>query len=379
MQELGRTAGRLLSRVPGLARPLGLARSGTTFAAAADRCHARLLPQENHPLPLALRPFFDRHRTELGTAYDGVSLALKATVSVLGVDDATLFMATGTLHANRTGQLMAADRVDQLLGRQIPALPGGTIHIPGPVMSLAGTPRGGSHYFHFLFDGFRGALQALRSCPDLRHMTLVTREALAPHQVSALAYLARRYPGLSIRALPARARVTCDALVVVDRQAAARVQYFAGCDDLEELAAAYRASYGLGRAVPRRRLYLSRAGVRLRGLDNEHEVATALTARGFQIIRPEALPHHAQVELFGAAAMVVGTSGAGFANLLFCPPGTRVVETCPGDLQYPYFAGLALQLGQHYAAVDGSPAGRRERYRLDVAALALALDELSAR
>lgn len=376
VQELGRAGGRLLGRVPGIAGPLGLARSGATFGAAADRSYARICHRDGHRLPVALRPFFHRHRSELGPAYDGTSLALDATVSVLGIRDATIFMATGTLHANRTGQLLVPDRVDHLLGRQLPALHGRSAHIAGPVMPMVGTPRGGSHYFHFLFDNLRSALQALRGCPELRRMTLVTRETLAPHQTAGFAYLARRYPELSIQSLPARARVTCDELVVVDRRVDARIQHFAGREDLEELAAAYRTSYGLGAAAPTRRLYLSRAGVRLRQLGNEDEVAAALAARGFEIIRPETLPHDAQVELFGTAAMVVGTSGAGFANLLFCAPGTRVVETCPHDLQYPYFAGLALQMGQQYAQVDGSAAGLRERYDLDVAALCATLDTL---
>lgn len=46
---------------------------------------------------------------------------------------------------------------------------------------------------------------------------------------------------------------------------------------------------------------------------------------GFQVVSPESLSFSEQVELFYDADVIVGISGAAFANLVFCRPGTRIV------------------------------------------------------
>ncbi len=74
------------------------------------------------------------------------------------------------------------------------------------------------------------------------------------------------------------------------------------------------------------RLYLSRRKSRRRRLANEDAVESLVVEFGFQIIRPEELSFADQVRLFSQAAVVCAPHGAGFANLVFAPPGTRVLE-----------------------------------------------------
>lgn len=59
---------------------------------------------------------------------------------------------------------------------------------------------------------------------------------------------------------------------------------------------------------------------------NEAEFANALAERGFRIIEPETLPFVEQMATFAAAAMVVGPSGSGMFNCIFCPRGTTIVD-----------------------------------------------------
>ena len=54
------------------------------------------------------------------------------------------------------------------------------------------------------------------------------------------------------------------------------------------------------------------------------------------------------------AGAVVGLHGAGFANMVFCPPGTRVVEFQPEPVA-PWFARLAAACGHHHLAVPVTP------------------------
>jgi capsular polysaccharide biosynthesis protein len=82
---------------------------------------------------------------------------------------------------------------------------------------------------------------------------------------------------------------------------------------------------------PRRRLYISRAAARFRRLLNEDELFSQLQEFGFERIHCEALTAREQRELFRAAELIIGPHGAALTNLVFCEPGTRIVELFPPD------------------------------------------------
>lgn len=113
------------------------------------------------------------------------------------------------------------------------------------------------------------------------------------------------------------------------------------------------------RAEPRRRLYLSRAGTNRRRVQNEEAVVAALAPLGFESVRPETLSVREQVELFSQASSIVGSSGAAFTNMLFTPPGARVVVlqnqhlvAGGGDL---YFDALAAACGHAATTIGCTP------------------------
>jgi capsular polysaccharide biosynthesis protein len=76
----------------------------------------------------------------------------------------------------------------------------------------------------------------------------------------------------------------------------------------------------------RRRLFISRAACATRHILNEPELRAALEPLDFEFIRLETLDAYTQGRLFAEAAMVVGAHGSGLANVVFCGPGTVVVE-----------------------------------------------------
>ena len=73
-------------------------------------------------------------------------------------------------------------------------------------------------------------------------------------------------------------------------------------------------------------LYISRRDSPARQVENEDEVTACLEPYGFQIVTLSGMSVAAQAALFGSARVVTGPHGAGFANLLFCNPGTAVLE-----------------------------------------------------
>lgn len=55
-------------------------------------------------------------------------------------------------------------------------------------------------------------------------------------------------------------------------------------------------------------------------------------------------------EVFGSARAILGFHGAAFANMVFCPPGTTVVEVFVKP-NYPWYARLAQSCGHHHSAL----------------------------
>src|SRR5262249_18737931 len=78
-----------------------------------------------------------------------------------------------------------------------------------------------------------------------------------------------------------------------------------------------------------RKLFISRAGnphAHNRRVLNEAEIAGIAVEQGFEIIRGEEIPFETQVKLFSEASIIAGPHGAGFANMVFAPQGTKIIE-----------------------------------------------------
>jgi capsular polysaccharide biosynthesis protein len=89
---------------------------------------------------------------------------------------------------------------------------------------------------------------------------------------------------------------------------------------------------------------------------NEAELVERLIAHDFRIVYPERLSVAEQILEFSSAELVVGPSGSGMFNVVFCHPGTKVIDiesephwihahrslfsSC--DLRYGIFVGKAV-------------------------------------
>ena len=67
-----------------------------------------------------------------------------------------------------------------------------------------------------------------------------------------------------------------------------------------------------------------RPGARTRKLTNSEELLLAL--KGYEAVALEKMSIREQMKTFAEATHVVAAHGAGLANLLWCQPGTKVVE-----------------------------------------------------
>ena len=74
------------------------------------------------------------------------------------------------------------------------------------------------------------------------------------------------------------------------------------------------------------RIYISRKKASSRRIVNEQEVVNLLEKFGFQSINLESISVTQQASLLAYSQVIVATHGAGLTNLVFCHPGTKVIE-----------------------------------------------------
>jgi|TARA_B110000881_G_scaffold208912_1_gene214546 hypothetical protein len=76
-----------------------------------------------------------------------------------------------------------------------------------------------------------------------------------------------------------------------------------------------------------KKIYISRKdATSLRYIINEKEVDNALKNKGFSNLTMSDYSFKDQVALFHNAEVVIGLHGAGFANIVFCKTGTKIIE-----------------------------------------------------
>lgn len=114
---------------------------------------------------------------------------------------------------------------------------------------------------------------------------------------------------------------------------------------------------------PKRRLYVPRRGVRSRRVVNEAAVEEALRQLDFEVFDNAQHPVREQVRAFRDAAMIVSPHGAGLSNIVYCDPGTPVLELVPEgyDQGVTSYRSLADIFGLPYAQLFAKEARQDRR------------------
>ena len=86
-----------------------------------------------------------------------------------------------------------------------------------------------------------------------------------------------------------------------------------------------------------KKIYLDRSDSKsnvknLRSVTNENEVKKYLSDKGFEMIKLTELYFKDQALTFNNADVIVGLHGAGFANVAFCKPNTKIIEISANPL-----------------------------------------------
>ncbi len=100
---------------------------------------------------------------------------------------------------------------------------------------------------------------------------------------------------------------------------------------------------------PTRRIYISREDSDRRNVTNETEIVTSLEKEGFEKVVLTGMTLGEQVDLFQECDFIISPHGASLTNLLWCQPGTRIIELFSQHIMPGYFnLARAKELDYHY-------------------------------
>jgi len=114
-----------------------------------------------------------------------------------------------------------------------------------------------------------------------------------------------------------------------------------------------RNAFAAGKTPRGRKIFIGRGEAKHRPLIHEKEIWAQLQKRGYDSVDCGKLSVQKQAEVFGSADMVVGAHGAALTNLVFCYPGTQVVELLSPSYVNPCYRDLCVAANLSYAAVIG--------------------------
>jgi len=106
---------------------------------------------------------------------------------------------------------------------------------------------------------------------------------------------------------------------------------------------------------PNEYIYISRENAIYRRVINEEEILDRLSTFGFKKVNLESMTVAEQIELFSRAKVIIAPHGAGLVNLVFCKPGTKVIELFAPNYMPSYYWMISnhVQLDYYYLVNKG--------------------------
>ena len=218
-------------------------------------------------------------------------------------------------------------------------------HLSGTVLILSNSHF--SNYYHYIYDAL-SRLALVEDQMDMYHTIYIRNEL--PYQKRYLSMLGLDDKKIISADADMPSGITADRLVIpcytraADHTLDPKVSSFLRRNLLP---------YADSALAQGERIYISRGKDSHRYLLNEDELRPILAEYGFSILHLADLSVDEQISVFKFAKVIVSPHGSGLANLLYCDPGTKVLDIFSGlntdalfliaaslELEYFYLSGI---------------------------------------
>jgi tetratricopeptide (TPR) repeat protein len=321
-------------------------------------------------IPLTLPKGLDHQGNPLRQREAHVSYRFGAEIQLPGTFVATIPQGQFWLSPDQTASaiLTAADQILGDLSPEFPLLSPGhpdrhpSLHslfavekrsprqsLDGMIAVLSGLTN--DMYFHWMFDVLPRINLLQRSGIDLAQIDGFVVSHHLPFQQETLLLL--NIPEAKILPTEHHSHIQADRLIVPSYPASPAWMPQWVCDWLRAL------FLGDSSKFPGNdRLYISRRSTANRRVINESEVLELLEPYGFRCVTLEGRSVKEQAMLLANTDIVIAPHGGGLTNIVFCRPGTKVIELFSPNYVYPCYWLVCNLLGFDYYYLTGkTPAG----------------------
>lgn len=206
--------------------------------------------------------------------------------------------------------------------------------------------KGARHYFHWLFDALPRLDMLQRSGIAVDHYLIPKPKAFHYEYLDLFGI-----PPKHVIPLEKDSHAEVEQLILPSLPSRTGVVTRRSCDFLRKTV--FKVITPPVTLSTHRRLYISRSQAEKRKVLNEDKVIQALESYGFRTIVLEALSVVEQVTAFASADIIVAPHGAGLSNLVYCRPGTQVIECFSPQYVNVCYWGLCEQLKLPYFYIIG--------------------------
>jgi len=229
---------------------------------------------------------------------------------------------------------------------KLPAL----TYLKGEALLL--TSLGGHNYFHWMFQVLPRLVLMEKAGVKLKGIeTFFINKILAQFQTETLEKL--NVPVSRVLQCRPDTHIQVDRLLLPSRPSRMSEMPLWVCEFLRETFLPDKSALNAGRNG-HKRIYVSRGDAQYRKVVHESELEAYLQGLGFETVVLGALTVAEQAATFQSAEIIIAPHGAGLTNLVFCNPGTLIIEIfAPSYINCCYWA-LSNWIGARYWFILGS-------------------------
>ena len=206
--------------------------------------------------------------------------------------------------------------------------------LKGSTLSLLTGGGGNNNYWHWIYD----VLPRLKICEEVKNLENIDY-FLLPNLEKNFQKETLKALGINKNKLLSSVKfrhITCNELIVTDHPYMLTNNAHNDVQNIPKwivdwLKDKFLSNKGLSEKKYPKKIYIDRSDSQsnvssMRSIINEAEVKEFLKNEGFTFLRLSDLKFEEQVQYFNHADYIIGLHGAGFANLSFCKPKTKVLE-----------------------------------------------------
>ncbi len=192
------------------------------------------------------------------------------------------------------------------------------------------------YYYHFLIDDIPSLLQTLRDNPDY--------VPIFQGEIPAFAHQVMKSLGLDFE-------LAVSPIVEIKDMLVPRSKPNSMADFRSELELRMNFTES-AENKPDAKIFIGRRNLPRGNLEYEFELFSFLKDFGFNEVNPDELSFINQAREFASASAIVSLHGGALSNLVFCSPGTRVIEVFNHEYRTYPFGRISRELGLIYDSFE---------------------------